>query len=112
MPSILSASHASPPNRIKQSLLCDQLVLMLAERRSELPPARVREVFAHSRIQERAFVMPLDWYRVPHPMAEQHRIYMAKGLPLLIEAARAALAAAGFRSEHVSHVIFASTTGL
>jgi len=112
MPSILSASHASPPNRIKQSLLCEQLIRMLAERHSDLPPARVREVFAHSRIQERTFVMPLDWYQTPHSMAEQHRVYMEKGFPLLIEAARTALATAGLRSDHVSHVIFASTTGL
>jgi alkylresorcinol/alkylpyrone synthase len=45
-------------------------------------------------------------------MAEQHSVYMTKGLPLLIDAAGKALEAAGLSSDQVNHVIFVSTTGL
>jgi len=112
MPSILAVSHASPPYRVQQSQLCEQLIQMLADRHSDLPPQLVREVFAHSRIQTRTFVMPLEWYRVPHSMAEQHRVYQSQGLALLVEASRQVLAAAGLGPACVSHVILASTTGL
>jgi len=112
MPSILSASHASPPNSIRQEFLKTAVAELYSGRIPDLDVQRIHEVFDHSRIRERAFLMPPDWYLAPRTPEERNRVYMEKGLELLVRASRGCLASAGCRPEQVDHVIFVSTTGL
>jgi alkylresorcinol/alkylpyrone synthase len=112
MPAILSVSHASPPNAFRQEFLKEAVAQLYADRIPEADAQRIRDVFEHSRIRERSFMMPLDWYLAPHTPEERNRVYMEKGLELLVRASRGCLEDAGCPPDQVDHVIFVSTTGL
>jgi alkylresorcinol/alkylpyrone synthase len=112
MPAILSVSHASPPNAFRQEFLKEAVAQLYADRIPEADAQRIRDVFEHSRIRERSFMMPLDWYLAPHTPEERNRVYMEKGLELLVRASRGCLEDAGCPPDQVGHVIFVSTTGL
>jgi alkylresorcinol/alkylpyrone synthase len=112
MPLILSASHASPPNAIRQEFLKTAVAQLYSGRIPDLDIERIRGVFDHSRIRERAFMMPMDWYISPRTPQEKNRVYMDKGLELLVRASRGCLEASGCRPDQVDHVIFATSTGL
>lgn len=112
MPAILSVSHASPPNAFRQEFLKEAVAHLYADRIPEADAQRIRDVFEHSRIRERSFMMPLDWYLAPRTAEERNRVYMEKGLELLVRASRGCLENAGCPPDRVDHVIFVSTTGL
>ncbi len=112
MPAILSVFHASPPNAFRQDFLKEAVAQLYADRIPDADAQRIREVFEHSRIRERSFMMPLDWYLAPRTPEERNRVYMEKGLELLVRAAAGCLEDAGCRPDQVDHVIFVSTTGL
>jgi alkylresorcinol/alkylpyrone synthase len=112
MPAILSVSHASPPNAFRQEFLKEAVAQLYADRIPEADAQRIRDVFEHSRIRERSFMMPLDWYLAPRTPEERNRVYMEKGLELLVRASRGCLEDAGCPPDQVGHVIFVSTTGL
>ena len=112
MPAILSAAHASPPNTLRQDFLKAAVAQLYSGRIPDDDIQRIHDVFDHSRIRERAFLMPLDWYLSPHTPEERHRVYMENGLELVVRAARKCLESAGCGPGQVDHVIFVSTTGL
>src|SRR5512134_270227 len=106
MPAILSVCHASPPHAILQEFLKTAVAQLYSGRIPDLDIERIHGVFNHSRIRERAFMMPLDWYLAPRTPAERNQVYMEKGLELLVRASRECLDAAGCRPDEVDHVIF------
>lgn len=112
MPVILQTAHASPPHRFRQ----DFLGAVVAERFSGimpgLEPDRIRDVFAHSRIGERAFLMPLDWYLSPHTIEDRNRAFLEQGFALLVESSRNVLSLSGIRPDQVGQVVFVTTTGM
>jgi alkylresorcinol/alkylpyrone synthase len=112
MPAILSVSHASPPHAIPQEFLKAAVGQLYSGKIPGQDIQRIHEVFDHSRIRERAFMMPVGWYLSPHTPEERNRVHREKGLELLIRASRASLEAAACPPEQVGHVIFATTTGL
>ena len=112
MPVILSASHASPPHSVPQELLKTAVAQLYSGRIPDLDIERIRGVFDHSRIRERAFMMPTDWYLSPRTPREKNMVYMEKGLELLVRGSRGALEASGCRPDQVDHVIFATSTGM
>jgi alkylresorcinol/alkylpyrone synthase len=112
MPTILAASHCSPSHRFEQKTLGDLVAGRAAQVVPGLPAELVTSVFAHSRIRRRAFLMPLDWYFSPHTWREQNAVFMEQGLPLLVEASVRTLEQAHLGIDQVSHVIFATSTGL
>lgn len=112
MPVILSASHASPSHPVRQDFLGEAAVRLYSRGENGLEAERIREVFRHSRIRERSFLMPLDWYLAPRTQEERNRAYLAEGLRLLVRAARECLDSADCPPSRVDHVIFVSTTGL
>jgi len=69
-------------------------------------------VFDHSRIAERQFIQPLEWYARPHEATERQRLFQTEGLALARQAALACLEKAGCSPQSIDHVIFVSTTGL
>lgn len=112
MPAILSARHASPPHAVLQEFLKTAVAQLYTGRIPDLDIERIHGVFDHSRIRERAFMMPLDWYLSPRTPQEKNRVYMEKGLELLVRASRECMEAAGCRPDEVDHIIFVTSTGL
>ncbi|NIQ98319.1 MAG: type III polyketide synthase, partial [Desulfuromonadales bacterium] len=70
------------------------------------------EIFANSRIEQRHFMRPLEWYLDAPGRAAANRIYQTEGLDLLVEAARLCLDKAQSAASSIDHVIFVSTTGM
>lgn len=112
MPAILSACHASPPHVYLQDFLKAAVAQLYSGRIPDLEIQRIHGVFDHSRIRERAFMMPLDWYLSPRTPVERNRVYLEEGLALLARASRECLEAARCGPERVDHVIFVTTTGM
>lgn len=112
MPVILAASHASPPHAVPQEFLKAAVGRLYSGKIPDADVQRIHEVFDHSRIRERAFMMPLDWYLSPRTPEERNRVHREKGLELLVRASFACLEAAECEPERIDHVIFVTTTGL
>lgn len=112
MPVIAAASHAVPPHVIPQPLVRAAVERIFAGRIPDADAVRIGEIFANSRIERRAFVMPPDWYMEPHPPSERNAVFLEKGLELLERAGRECLKKAGAPPESVDLVIFVSTTGV
>lgn len=110
MTTILAASYAFPPHVVEQRVVRDAVREMYAGRIPGLD--QLLEIFDHSRIERRQFIRPPEWYLVPHPAEERHRIFLEEGLALAETAARDCLASAGCRPDQVGQVIFVSSTGL
>lgn len=110
MPKILAASHALAPHRVLQAEVKNAVGRLFAGTLPELD--RLMSIFDNSRIEQRHFMMPLEWYLASHGRTERNRVYLEKGLALLQEAARTCLGRAQRRASSIDHVICVSTTGL
>jgi alkylresorcinol/alkylpyrone synthase len=109
MPRIIAAGHAFPPYAVPQETARDAVRRLFARRIPELD--RLLSVFDHSRIEERRFMMPLEWYLTPRTPMERNRVYLEGGLELLLEAVRECLKKAGRPPGEVDHLIWVSSTG-
>lgn len=69
-------------------------------------------VFETVGIERRHLARPLDWYLESHGYEDRGRAYVEVGVPLLEDATRRALDAAGVGPDAVDGVILVSTTGL
>lgn len=112
MPILLSVSHASPQNVFPQEFLKEAVAQLYAGKIPDEEVRRVRDVFDHSRIRERAFMMPLEWYLSPHGQEDRNRVFRENGLALMERAAGECMEAAGITPGDVDHVVFVCTTGL
>jgi alkylresorcinol/alkylpyrone synthase len=109
MPHIISAAHAFPPHTVPQEAVKEIVSRVFADTVDELE--RLLTVFDNSRIDNRQFMMPLEWYQEPRSQLERTSVYQKQGLKLIEEAAHACLARAGCRPDEVDQVIFVSSTG-
>lgn len=78
----------------------------------ELPPDRVRSLFANAGIERRHLARPLDWYAADHGLGERFDTACAEALELGTRAARAALEAAGVNPRSVDSVVVVTTTAV
>jgi alkylresorcinol/alkylpyrone synthase len=85
---------------------------LVAGRIPGLDESRIHDVFDHSRIARRQFMMPMDWYLSPRSPGEQAQVFRERGLDLMLRASTSVLEKAGVTPAEVDHVIFATTTGL
>jgi alkylresorcinol/alkylpyrone synthase len=90
----------------------DDVATFVAGLYPELPPDRVRSLFANAGIERRHLARPLDWYADPHEPGERFDLACAEALELGVRAARAALEAAGVDSRSVDSVVFVTTTAV
>lgn len=109
MPQIVAAAHAFPPHNASQRMVREAVGQVFAGTVDELD--RLLNIFDNSRIEQRQFMMPLEWYREPRSPLERTQVYQLQGLVLLEEAARSCLERAGCRPDQVDQVIFVSSTG-
>lgn len=112
MPVVLASSHASPQNRFPQERIGETVAMLYGGAFPDLDGGRIRKIFGHSRIRERAFLMPLEWYASPHGGRDRAEVFARKGLELMVEASSRCLAEAGFGPERIDTVIFVTTTGI
>jgi alkylresorcinol/alkylpyrone synthase len=73
---------------------------------------RLAKVFQTTGIHERQSVRPADWYEAPRGWPERTEAYLEAGTKLFIEAAQAALDAAGLKASDVDTVVTVSSTGI
>ena len=73
---------------------------------------RLAKVFATTSILQRQAVRPMEWYEAPRGWLERTEAYLDAGTTLFIEAAQAALAAAGLKAADVDTVVTVSSTGI
>jgi alkylresorcinol/alkylpyrone synthase len=73
---------------------------------------RLAKVFATTGILQRQAVRPMEWYEAPRGWLERTEAYLDAGTTLFIEAAQAALAAAGLKAADVDTVVTVSSTGI
>jgi alkylresorcinol/alkylpyrone synthase len=108
-PLIVAAAHAAPAHDISQDFVKAAAAQEFAGKIDDLE--KILAIFDHSRIRQRQFVRPPDWYRQPHTWAERNRIYQEEGLELMVQAAQSCLDSAGCRPQDVDQIIFVSSTG-
>ncbi len=109
MPRIIAAAHAFPPHGVSQQAVKEIVRRVFADSVTELE--RLLTVFDNARIDNRQFMMPLEWYLEPRTQLERTRVYQQQGLALLEDAAAVCLDRAGCRPDQVDQVIFVSSTG-
>lgn len=109
MAHVISAAHAFPPHVVPQQTVKEIVRRVFADTVEELE--RLLAVFDNARIENRQFMMPLEWYLEPRSQLERTRVYQEQGLALLDEAARTCLARAGCHPDQVDQVILVSSTG-
>ena len=109
MPHIVAAAHSFPPHVVSQQTVREIVRQVFADTVEDLD--RLLTVFDNSRIDNRQFMMPLEWYQEPRSQLERTRVYQQHGIALLDEAARSCLDRAGCRPDQVDQVIFVSSTG-
>lgn len=109
MPNVHPVATALPPHRFRQRDLRDVAEAALPDSPGK---AALLEVFDHSRIDGRAFAVPLEWLLAPHGFKDRTQAFLDAGLPMVEEAARGALENAGLRPHDLDGVVYVCTTGL
>lgn len=70
------------------------------------------EVFAHTGIEQRFAVRPMEWYEQPHGWQERNAAYLDGACALYAEVAARALAGAEIAASDVDAVVTVSSTGI
>jgi alkylresorcinol/alkylpyrone synthase len=70
------------------------------------------EVFAHTGIERRYSVRPVDWFETPQGWPERNTAYLDGACALFAKAATAALARAGMRASDIDVIVTVSSTGI
>lgn len=109
MPQIIAAAHAFPPHVVSQQAVKQVVGRVFSGTVEDLD--RLLNVFDNSRIEQRQFMMPLDWYQEPRSQLERTLVYQQQGLALLEEAAWSCLDRAGCHPGQIDQIIFVSSTG-
>ncbi|MRG88299.1 type III polyketide synthase [Salinibacillus xinjiangensis] len=115
MPVIASVGVGIPRYRIPQEE-AKELIREIFPRDSE-QLERLLPVFDHAFIKERQMVVPIDWFKEAHTLAERNQKYLEEAIPYTIEAVEDCLHNSKFLNEQVSPreidcIIFASSTGI
>lgn len=107
---LLSLATASPPHQLPQDEVAHVAASLFADRFPDFD--KLAPVFANAGIRLRQSVMPMDWYLTPRSWPERTEAYLAGGVDLFDQAARAALEAAGLGGGDVDVIVTVSSTGI
>ena len=106
-PRLLGLATAVPPNILRQSDVRAKAARFFGAESERLMP-----VFDNAGIEKRHGAVPIDWYLEPRGWIDRNDAYLAAALPLVEEAALAALAKAELGPEDIDTIITVSTTGI
>jgi len=109
MSRILAVSTAVPSHRLEQATARREMA-RLCHGHPHLE--RIMSVFDRAGVDSRYVVHPPEWYTAGRTFEERNREYVACGLELAEQAARACLARARVDPSEVDHLYFVTTTGL
>ncbi len=107
---LLSLATAAPPNAVLQTDAVEIARNLFAGRFDDFE--RLSAVFANTGIRSRRLAQPLEWYFEPRGWPERTAAYLAAAETLFVDAATAALAAAGLSGSDVDTVVTVSSTGI
>jgi alkylresorcinol/alkylpyrone synthase len=110
MSKILSTAVAMPPNNISQSQARDFARSHFDGRAGDLD--RLLPIFENSRIDNRQFCMPIDWYMSPKSFKEKNDAYIEWACRLGVEAVEKCLTQVNIKADEIDHIIFVSSTGI
>jgi alkylresorcinol/alkylpyrone synthase len=108
MAAMLASVRSALAPRVSQQ----DVAALAVELHPDLPPDRIRSVFANAGIEHRHLVRPVEWYGSEHGLAERAELACDQGLELGARAARAALDGAGVSPESVDSLVFVTTTAV
>jgi alkylresorcinol/alkylpyrone synthase len=106
-PRLLGLATAVPPHLLHQTQVRAEASRFFGPESERLMP-----VFENSGIEKRHGAVPIDWYLEPRGWTDRNDAYLAAALPLIEEAALAALAKAGLGPEDIDAIVTVSTTGI
>ncbi len=109
-PRIISAATALPSHRVGQEDAKEFARRLFAGAHRDI--GRLLPIFDNSRIENRYFCVPQEWFEEDHSFPEKNALYVEHALNLSEKAARRALDRARVKPEEVGAVFFVSTTGL
>ena len=109
MPTVQPVATALPPHRFRQRELRDVAEATLPDGPGK---ASLLEIFDNSRIDERAFAVPVEWLLEPHGFKDRMQAFVDAALPLAEEAARGALSNAGLAPRDLAGIVYVCTTGI
>jgi alkylresorcinol/alkylpyrone synthase len=110
MPKILAAAKAVPPYDIPQSFAMEFAGRHFRPHHKDLD--RLLKIFESSRVENRQFCVPPDWFSSPKSFAEKNDTFIEWACKLGAEASRACLERAKLTAQDIDHIIFVTTTGL
>ena len=110
MPFIAAVSKIDLPHKASQQQVKEQVRHMFL---TDIPQIdRLMPAFENTGIEERNFVLPLNYYEQDTTFEQRNNEYRRWALQYAIEAIQAALARSGTDKSAVTDIIFISTTGL
>jgi alkylresorcinol/alkylpyrone synthase len=107
---LLGLGTAVPPHMLDQREIASFARGIFAERYPDFE--RLVSVFYTAGICKRHIVKPKDWYRTPRYWQDRTEAYLDGADALFIDAATAALEAAGCGAEDVDAIVTVSSTGI
>ena len=107
---LMSLATATPANEVLQTDALEISRHLFAGRFDDFD--RLSTVFANTGIRSRRLSQPLEWYFEPRGWPERTAAYLQAAETLFVEAAQAALAAAGLSGQDVDTVVTVSSTGV
>jgi alkylresorcinol/alkylpyrone synthase len=110
MARVISSAKAIPPYNVKQSLAADFARQHFGPKYRDIE--RLMGIFESSRIEQRQFCVPPEWFFSAKTFQEKNDTYIRSATNLGEEAARACLESGGVAPGDVDQIIFVSTTGL
>ena len=106
-PRLLGLATAVPPHILHQAQVKAEASRFFGAESQRLMP-----VFENSGIDKRHGAVPIDWYLEPRGWIDRNDAYLAAALPLIEEAALAALAEARLTPDDIDAIVTVSTTGI
>ncbi|WP_338048979.1 type III polyketide synthase [Paracoccus salipaludis] len=107
---LLGLATALPPHRLRQTDVVARARELLAPRYPQFE--RIVSAFENAGIDQRASVVPMDWFGGPHGWKARNDAYLAGATALFRDAAEGALRAAGLRAGDIDTIVTISSTGV
>lgn len=110
MPFIAAVSKIDLPHKVSQQQVKEEVRRIFSKDMPQID--RLMPAFENTEIEERNFVMPLDYYSAITTFEQRNDEYKKWALHYAVEAAEDALKKAGVEKDAVTDILFVSTTGL
>ena len=108
---LASLATAVPPHVVEQHAARALTRLLFQDVLGE-DRIRLLDVFEHTGIARRHYVVPLEWFASDHTFGEKNALYVEHAVNLGCEVAMRALDGAGLAPKDVDHLMFVSSTGI